>query len=89
MSFGGVNSDKYEATITAITNNSWQDGLTASSDDFVSINVDLLLSPRKADGSLPDIDYLFLKSGSDLIDKGIDVGLPFNGSAPDLGAFEF
>lgn len=89
LSFGGVNSDKYEATVTAITNNSWQDGLTASSDDFVSINVDLLLSPRKADGSLPDIDYLFLKSGSDLIDKGIDVGLPFNGSAPDLGAFEF
>ena len=30
-----------------------------------------------------------LVAGSDLIDKGIDVGLPFNGSAPDLGAFEY
>jgi hypothetical protein len=29
-----------------------------------------------------------LQSDSDLIDKGVDVGLPFNGSAPDLGAFE-
>jgi hypothetical protein len=28
-------------------------------------------------------------AGSDLIDKGVDVGLPYTGSAPDLGAFEF
>ena len=25
----------------------------------------------------------------DLIDKGFDVGLPYNGTAPDLGAYEF
>ena len=24
-----------------------------------------------------------------MIDKGINVGLPFNGSAPDLGAYEY
>ena len=51
--------------------------------------MDLLLAQRNEDGSLPNIDYLYLKSTSDLIDKGIDVGLPFNGSAPDIGAFEF
>jgi len=89
LSFGGNNSDKYEADLTDITNNSWQDGLSATIDDFMSINMDLLLSPRSEDGSLPNIDYLFLKSTSDLIDKGIDVGLPFNGSAPDIGVFEF
>ena len=89
LSFGGNNSDKFEASLTDISNNSWQDGLSASSDDFMSINMDLLLSPRSEDGSLPTIDYLFLKSDSDLIDKGIDVGLPFNGSTPDIGAFEF
>ncbi|MDP2335685.1 MAG: hypothetical protein Q8N05_04385 [Bacteroidota bacterium] len=27
--------------------------------------------------------------GSDLIDKGTDVGLPYKGTLPDLGAFEF
>lgn len=30
-----------------------------------------------------------LRSGSPAIDAGTDVGLPFTGSAPDLGAFEF
>ena len=89
LSFEGNNSDRFEADVTDITNNSWQDGLSASSDDFVSIDMDLLLSPRSEDGSLPKIDYMYLKSGSDLIDKGTDIGLPFIGSAPDIGAFEY
>jgi hypothetical protein len=46
------------------------------------------LQPRKADGSLPDVELMHLVDGSDLIDRGEDVGLPFTGSAPDLGAFE-
>lgn len=33
-------------------------------------------------------DY-HLKAGSAAIDKGIDVGLPYNGAAPDIGAFEY
>jgi hypothetical protein len=32
-------------------------------------------------------DY-HLQSGSPLIGKGTNVGLPFSGSAPDIGAFE-
>jgi len=40
------------------------------------------------DGSLPDISFMHLAAGSDLIDAGTDVGLPYNGNAPDLGAFE-
>jgi hypothetical protein len=31
---------------------------------------------------------LHLAPSSGLIDKGIDVGLPFLGAAPDLGAYE-
>ncbi len=88
LSFDGVNSDSVKATNLDVTNNSWQDGLAASADDFVSINLDLLKSPRNADGSLPVIDFLKLKTSSDLIDKGVDVGLPYLGNAPDLGAFE-
>jgi hypothetical protein len=30
-----------------------------------------------------------LVAGSDLIDKGVDVGIPYNGAAPDLGAYEY
>ena len=37
---------------------------------------------RQADGSLPNNGFARLVAGSDLIDKGVDVGLPFNGSAP-------
>jgi hypothetical protein len=32
---------------------------------------------------------LRLTTDSDLIDAGIDVGLPFSGANPDLGAFEY
>jgi hypothetical protein len=45
--------------------------------------------PRNADGSLPTINFLKLAAGSDLIDKGVNVGLPYNGTAPDLGAYEW
>jgi hypothetical protein len=77
------------AALIDVTNNSWQNGIVTDASDFKSIDYNQLLAPRKADGSLPDVTFLNLNSGSDLIDKGIDVGLPFIGSAPDLGAFEF
>lgn len=37
----------------------------------------------------PNNDDYTLQSGSTMIDAGVDVGLPYNGSAPDLGAYEF
>ncbi len=43
---------------------------------------------RNADGSLPVTAFLRLAAASPLIDKGTNVGLPFSGSAPDLGCFE-
>jgi len=82
--FGSLN-----ATVLDVTNNSWQNGITTTTEDFESIDYNQLLNSRKEDGSLPDISFFHLNSNSDLIDKGIDVGLPFNGSAPDLGAFEY
>ncbi|MGB8705885.1 MAG: hypothetical protein WCD31_12730, partial [Gillisia sp.] len=78
----------FNADVTDISNNSWMDGINASVDDFESLDYSELLAPRKADGSLPDVSFFHLVSGSDLIDKGVDVGLPYNGAAPDLGAFE-
>lgn len=70
--------------------NSWdQPGLfTVGADDFVSLDTLQLWYPRNADGTLPDITFGKLKSTSDLIDKGINVGLPYIGTAPDLGWFE-
>ena len=77
------------ATEKDISHNSWMDGVEISAEDFQSLQMEQLTAPRKADGSLPDITFMHLVSSSDLVDKGVDVGLPFNGSAPDLGAFEY
>jgi hypothetical protein len=58
-------------------------------EDFESLDTAQLRRPRKADGSLPDITFGTLAATSDLIDGGIDVGLPFYGTAPDLGYSEY
>ncbi len=57
--------------------------------DFISLDASQLMRPRKPDGSLPDITFLKLAATSDLVDGGIDVGLPYSGSAPDLGYSEY
>jgi hypothetical protein len=69
-------------------NNSWQ-GMTVSASDFVSIDTSLALAPRNADYSLPDNGFFRLSGSSQFIDKGVDLGLPFAGKSPDLGAFEY
>jgi hypothetical protein len=70
--------------------NSWNiSGLTVSASDFQSVDTAGVFGPRKADGSLPDVKFMHLSATGKLIDKGTDVGLPFSGAAPDLGAFEY
>jgi hypothetical protein len=61
---------------------------TATESDFLSIDTALALAPRNSDGTLPKNIFLRLAPSSPFIDAGVYVGLPFNGSAPDLGAFE-
>jgi hypothetical protein len=62
--------------------------LSLSDSDFESLEVEQMLGPRKADGSLPDITFMKPKAGSLPIDKGVDIGFSYNGSAPDLGYVE-
>lgn len=69
-------------------NNSWNLSVTANTDDYVDLSETAAMAPRQADGSLPRT-FAQLKPTSDLIDKGVDVGLPFFGSAPDIGPFEY
>jgi hypothetical protein len=69
--------------------NSWTImGVTVSTADFQNVAVTGLDAPRQPDGSLPVLPNFHLAAGSDLVDKGVDVGLPHAGSAPDLGCFE-
>ena len=48
----------------------------------------LLLTSRQSNGELPITNLLRLVNGSDLINAGVDVGIPYNGTAPDIGAYE-
>jgi len=71
-------------------NNSWNGAVTIDAGDFIALSpLTELQGARNADGSLPLVSFAHLIDGSDLIDAGtLDVGLPFNGLAPDMGAFE-
>jgi hypothetical protein len=69
--------------------NTWNTGFSCASTDFVSLDYTVMLNPRQADGSLPEVTLLHLKSTSTMIDKGTNVGYAFWGSAPDLGAYEY
>jgi MYXO-CTERM domain-containing protein len=71
-----------------VESNSWNGGITVAEEDFLSLEDTEAAGPRGADGSLPNLSFLHLAEDSDCVDAGEDVGLPFAGNAPDLGAFE-
>jgi hypothetical protein len=69
--------------------NSWDGGVTVSNNDFVSVDSTGLSGARQADGTLPVLNFLKLAATSDLINAGVDIGLDFEGAAPDMGAYEY
>ncbi len=87
ISLDSDSSDKFDASSESISNNTWN-GNSASSSDFVSLDMNELLDERQDDGSLPVVKFFHLEDDSNLIDAGTDVGLDYNGSAPDIGSFE-
>ena len=88
------NNIAYQGTLTSnmsgtsASYNSWNLSVTLSDAQFQSVSTTGWDARRQADGSLPVLPNLRLAAGSSLIDKGTNVGLPYNGKAPDLGAFE-
>jgi MYXO-CTERM domain-containing protein len=70
--------------------NTWDLNITPAASDFVSISDTGCTGPRDPDGSIPAAcTFMHLTAGSPMIDKGTDVGLPYVGAAPDLGAYEY
>jgi hypothetical protein len=88
LAFMGTGISNLNESGSMVANNWFSLPVTVNSADFQSLDASQMTLPRKADGSLPDITFMHLTSGSDLIDAGLNVGLPYNGAAPDLGAFE-
>jgi hypothetical protein len=69
--------------------NSWSiEGVTIGTEDFESLDPKALEGPRGEDYALPTGAFPRLAAGSDAIDAGVDLGEPYQGKAPDLGAFE-
>jgi hypothetical protein len=77
--------------LTVQSHNSWDldPAITLTNAAFQSIDTTGITGPRKADGSLPDVPFMHLAAGSICISKGINVGLPYSGAAPDLGCFPY
>lgn len=77
-----------EGALLTHSNNTWDTAVSVDSSDFVNLDMTQLTASRKRDGSLPDITFGHLEAESDLIDAGVDVGFPYFGGNPDMGAFE-
>ncbi len=88
VSYDNNSSDAFVSVYT--TYNSWDTppGVTVTDADFISVDSTGISGPRGSNGELPNINFLKLASGSDLIDAGVDVGIGYNGASPDLGWFE-
>lgn len=71
-----------------VTHNSFNMKLPVSDADFMSVDETELLGARLPDGRLPSMTFLLPVAGGCLVDRGVDIGFPFRGAAPDLGAFE-
>jgi hypothetical protein len=85
---GGKEVTNLDVAKCDLSHNYFDLNLVATDADFVSLDESQLTAPRQADGSLPNISFMRLKPNSLFVDKGVDIGFPFNGSAPDLGCFE-
>lgn len=75
--------------ITNINHNSWDLPVTVTDADFKTISTLGADGARQSNGSLPEINFLHLVESSDLRLAGVDVGLPFGGINPDLGAYQY
>jgi len=88
-SLTSIGSNSFNSKSVTQAFNTWNTGFTCVPGDFVSLDYTQMLNDRQADGSLPEITLLHLTPTSGLIDKGTNVGLPYLGPAPDLGAYEY
>lgn len=89
LGFEGVREvDMLDTAKCDLSHNYFDLKLTATKDDFLSLDEAQLTASRKPDGSLPDVTFMHLKPQSRFVDKGENIGFAYKGKAPDLGCFE-
>jgi hypothetical protein len=85
---GTWNADSTLTTNTFLANGSNNGSFSVTNGDFASVDSTGVSGDRTGNNK-PDLDFLHLVSGSDLVDTGTSVGITYGGLAPDLGAFEY
>ena len=86
---GGAELAELDAAASDVAGNYFNLPVAITATDFLSLDEAELTAPRQPNGDLPAVRFLRLAPGSAAIDRGVDLGRPFAGRAPDLGAFEF
>lgn len=84
----GFGSGMNRASYGSVRSNSWNLSGSVGPSQFISVDDSEARGPRLPDGSLASESFLHLAASSSLIDRGVVVGLPYAGRAPDVGAFE-
>jgi hypothetical protein len=88
LSLAGGSSDAFNSS-SLLTNNSWLVlSPDADTNDVLSVDESIALAPRRDDGGLPEGPFLRPVPGGRLVNQGVNLGAPYSGTAPDLGAFE-
>jgi hypothetical protein len=78
-------SNSFRSGTVLATNN-----FATTSAQFLSVDTTGISGERNSDGSLPRLNFMRLTSTSTLIDVGTIIdGVPYVGTAPDLGCFEY
>jgi len=85
---GNSELSNLNSSLSTTSNNYFQLSVTVSSADFSSLDESMLTQGRHSDFTLPTNTFIRLVTGSDLIDKGVNLGFTYTGASPDLGCFE-
>lgn len=67
----GADCINVDRNLCTLSGNSFYGTVSMGASDFISLDASELLLPRKADGSLPDIDFLRLKESSEAFRSGM------------------
>jgi hypothetical protein len=75
---------------SVLLSNSWQIVVSPAfgTNDFLSTDTKWAEAPRRDDGGLPEVPFLRPIPSGRIEDKGVNVGDPYFGAAPDLGAYD-
>ncbi|MCM1020713.1 MAG: right-handed parallel beta-helix repeat-containing protein [Muribaculum sp.] len=83
-----ANCVNLDQSLSTATNNTFMPEMTLTDTDFESLDANQLLLPRKADGSLPEITFMRLKTTSAAYKAGMGYQFPYNNQTSGIEKLE-